>query len=39
MNRLFVPFSVVRGGESLGTGAVAEITAVNFLMSLLVLPE
>lgn len=39
MNGFFVPFSVVRGGESLGTGAVVEPTAVHFLMFLLVLPE
>lgn len=39
MNRLFVSFSVVWGGESLGAGAVGEPAAVDLLMLLLMLPE
>lgn len=39
MNRLFVSFSVVWGGESLGAGAVGEPTTIDLLMFLLMLPE
>lgn len=39
MNRLLVSFSVVWGGESLGAGAVGELTPVDLLMFLLMLPE
>lgn len=39
VNRLFVSFSVVWGGESLGAGAVVEPAAEHLLMFLLMLPE